>query len=82
MKVRNNFPLEIRYIPSKGKHTIQSPQSPRKSAITPIIQALKQRNQVIESMYRAQQNLQFSRSSLFLGVGLLDKLILKGFCFS
>jgi len=49
--------------------------------ITPLTNALYERNKVIEILYRGQVNLRFSRSSLYLAIGILDKLILKGFTF-
>ena len=40
---------------------------------------MSQRNAVIDWIYRAQKTLEFSRSSLFLGIALLDKLLIYGF---
>jgi len=39
---------------------------------------LPQRNAIIDWIYRAQKALSFSRSSLFLAIALLDKLLIKG----
>lgn len=47
----------------------------RASVFAALNRVLPQRNAVIEWLYRAQKILGFSRSTLFLSIALLDKLI-------
>lgn len=71
-----NIP-DIRLIPFKNKTS--SNHSPSlNAALAPLTRVLAQRNFTIDWLYRAQQTLKFSRSSLFLGIALLDKLLVNG----
>jgi hypothetical protein len=77
MIARNlNLP-EIKFIPFKGKAS-QTPSAHQKTLPQQITDSLPQRNLTIDWLYRAQNSLQFSRSSLFLGIALLDKLLTQG----
>ena len=66
------------------KHTTFKPKmtqvsSPSKaSVLAPLTSVLTQRNLVIDWLYKAQKTTGFSRSSLFLGIALVDKLLVNG----
>lgn len=71
-----NIP-DIRFIPFKNKNN--NPHTNiKKSFLTPLTRVLPQRNSAIDWLYRAQKTLTFSRSSLFLAIALLDKLLCLG----
>jgi hypothetical protein len=77
MIARNlNIP-EIKFIPFKGKNS-QPQQAAKKTLPRQISDALPLRNAAIDWLYRAQGTLHFSRSTLFLGIALLDKLLTQG----
>ena len=71
-----NLP-EIKFMPFKGKSQGSSNNS-KNSILAPILKAISQRNSAISWLYHAQHVLKFSRSSLFLGIALLDKLLSRG----
>lgn len=50
----------------------------KSSLVGPLVKVLAQRNATINWLYHAQKTLKFSRSSLFLGIALLDKLLACG----
>lgn len=71
-----NIP-DIKFMPFKNKpkgSTINN----KNSVVAPLVKALTQRNATIAWLYHAQRVLKFSRSSLFLGIALLDKLLARG----
>ena len=68
-----NIP-DIKFIPFKGKSP-KPMQTARKSLPSSIAASLPQRNATIDWLFRAQSTLNFSRSTLFLGIALLDKLL-------
>jgi len=69
--------LEIKLIPHKNK-LMSSPLFNRKPQILLLTRALPQRNSVIEWIYHAQQVLTFSKSTLFMAIATLDKLLISG----
>lgn len=71
-----NIP-DIRFIPFKNKTSPNQPHL-KKSVLTPLTRVLPQRNAVIDWLFRAQKTLAFSRSTLFLAIALLDKLLAYG----
>jgi hypothetical protein len=71
-----NIP-DIRFIPFKNKNN-NVHNNLKKTFLTPLTRVLPQRNSVIDWLYRAQKTLAFSRSSLFLAIALLDKLLCLG----
>lgn len=71
-----NFP-NLKHTNFKQKNSqVSSPSKP--SVLAPLTNVLTQRNAVIEWVYRAQKTTGFSRSSLFLAIALLDKLLVNG----
>ena len=77
MIARNlNIP-EIKFIPFKSK-SVNNTTTPRKTLPSQITRFLEERNSIIDWLYRAQQTLKVSRSTLFLGISLLDKLVTQG----
>ena len=77
MIARNLGMPDIKYIPFKEKAK-NGVQTTKKALPVQIVDSLAQRNIVIDWFYRAQLNLRFSRSTLFLGIALLDKLLTLG----
>lgn len=75
--VRNSLIENIRHIPARSKHSLPKtcPKTPNPSNPLPDN---SYRTLSVDWLYRAQRNLQFSRSTLFIALGLLDKLILQG----
>ena len=74
MIARNlNIP-EIKFMPFKGKGS-KPTQTPRKTLPAAITASLPQRNTTINWLYRSQSILNFSKSTLYLGIALLDKLL-------
>ena len=74
MIARNlNIP-DIKFIPFKGKGS-RPTQTPRKTLPPSITASLPQRNSTINWLFRAQSTLNFSKSTLYLGIALLDKLL-------
>lgn len=71
-----NMP-DIKFIPFRNKNTSQ-PSNSNFKVPQSLLNALPQRNLAIEWLYRAQQLLQFSKSTVYLGIALLDKLLTKG----
>lgn len=71
-----NIP-DIRFVPFKNKNS-PNHNNHKKSFLTPLTRVLPQRNATIDWLFRAQKTLGFSRSSLFLGIALLDKLLCYG----
>ena len=77
MIARNlNIP-EIKFVPFKAKNSSNN-TTPRKTLPSQITRFLEERNLIIDWLYRSQQTLKVSRSTLFLGIALLDKLVTKG----
>jgi hypothetical protein len=77
MIAQNMNCADIKFVTFKNKP--QHQLNPTKTALlTSLTKVLPQRNAVIDWIYRAQRALGFSRSSLFLGIALLDKLLSKG----
>jgi len=75
MKVRTSpSQQQYKYTPFLVQQPILKDQD-QMSIITPLIAVLSQRNNIIESIYKAQKSLSFSKSTLFLAIGILDKLI-------
>ena len=72
-----NIP-EIRFIPFKNKSSTHVPQT-NKTLPSQLTTHLTQRNQIIDWLYRAQYAINCSRSTLFLSIALLDKLITFGY---
>lgn len=68
---------EIKFMTFKSKLSTSN-YSCKPSPVDPLMKVLVQRNAVIDWIYRAQRTLSFSRSSLFLGIALLDKLLING----
>jgi hypothetical protein len=68
---------EIKFITLKTKPVCLQ-QPPKNTPLAALTNSLSQRNAVIDWLYRAQKACSFSRSSLFLGIALLDKLLIKG----
>lgn len=77
MIARNLSIPEIKFIPFKNKPQAKV-QTVKKSLPAQIVNALADRNSTIDWMYRCQHTLNFSRSTLFLGIALLDKLLTSG----
>lgn len=75
--VRNSLIENIRHIPPRSKHSLPK-TCPKTVPVTQSIPSNDFRTLSVEWMYRAQRNLQFSRSTLFIALGLLDKLLLQG----
>ena len=75
--VRTSLIENIRHIPPRNKHSLPK-ASCKTSCENQPIPSNSKRIQCIDWLYRAQRNLQFSRSTLFIALGLLDKLLLKG----
>lgn len=75
--VRTSLIENIRHIPPRNKYSLPKASCKPSSESQPIPSNTK-RIQCIDWLYRAQRNLQFSRSTLFIALGLLDKLLLKG----
>lgn len=74
MIARNlNIP-EIKFMPFKGKGS-KPTQTPRKTIPAALTDSLVQRNTTIDWMFRAHLTLNFSKSTLYLGIALLDKLL-------
>lgn len=74
MIARNlNIP-EIKFMPFKGKNP-KPTQVPRKTLPAAITAALPQRNRTIDWLFRSQSILNFSKSTLYLGIALLDKIL-------
>jgi len=74
MLARNiNIP-EIKFMPFKGKGS-KATKAPKRILPAPLTTYLPQRNTIIDWLYRAQSTLNFSKSTLFLGISLLDKLL-------
>ena len=71
-----NIP-DIKFITFKNKNSSKNNQSQNKVPQS-LLNALAQRNLTIQWLYRAQRTLQFSKSTLYLGIALLDKLLSKG----
>jgi len=68
---------EIKFATFKSKIS-NNHYSSKSPAVGPLVKVLEQRNAVIDWIYRAQRALSFSKSSLFLGIALLDKLLING----
>lgn len=68
---------DIKFVTYKSKLSNFN-HSKKTSPISPLTKFLPQRNAIIDWIYRAQNALSFSRSSLFLAIALLDKLLIKG----
>jgi len=68
-----NIP-DIKFIPFKGKGS-KATLTPRKTLPTSITDSLSQRNTTINWLFRAQSTLNFSKSTLYLAIALLDKLL-------
>lgn len=81
MMIRSGISHDIRYLSFKGKQVPTDTQALHMRVISPLTKMLNERNRTIESLYRGQKNLHFCRSSLHLAIGVLDKLILRGFTF-
>ena len=77
MIAKNLLGAEVKLILLKNKFS-QPLNSNRALAFAALSKVLPQRNYVIDWLYRAQRTLSFSRSSMFLGIALLDKLITFG----
>lgn len=75
--VRNSLIENIRHIPARSKHSLPK-TCPKTLPLTQPLPIVHFRTTAVEWLYRAQRNLQFSRSTLFLALGLLDKLLLQG----
>lgn len=74
MLARNlNIP-EIKFMPFKGKGS-KPTQVPKKTIPAALTAYLPERNTTIDWLYRAQSILNFSKSTLYLGIALLDKLL-------
>jgi hypothetical protein len=73
-------PSQIKFSTFKSK--LSANHSPNSTPIGPLTKVLPQRNAIIDWIYNAQSVLSFSRSSLYLGIAILDKLIIKGFSLS
>lgn len=77
MLARNiNIP-EIKFISHKKQTSLNS-NNTKKTVPSQLTNSLTQRNTSIEWFFRCQYNLKFSRSTLFLGIALLDKLLTFG----
>lgn len=78
MKVIRSPLQDIKYIPTQKHQSIVKTEA--KIAMTSVLKVhqLPQRNKSIEWLYRSQLNLHYSRSTMFLAVGLLDQLLVKG----
>ena len=74
--VRNSLIENIRHIPARSKHSL--PKTSPKTPLSPPLPASSMRTSCVEWLYRAQRNLQFSRSTLFIALSLLDQLLLQG----
>lgn len=68
---------EIKFVTFKSKLSNFN-HSKKPSPVSPLTKYLPKRNAVIDWIYNAQHTLGFSRSSLFLGIALLDKLLIYG----
>lgn len=79
--VRNSLIENIRNIPARSKHSLPK-TCPKSSPVTNPLPNCPLRTQSVEWLYRAQRNLNFSRSTLFIALGLLDKLLLQGLTLS
>jgi hypothetical protein len=77
MIARNIQLPEIKLNAPKGK-ALSTSNTPANTFLNSLSRVLSQRNWTIEWMYTVQKTLGFSRSSLFLGIALLDKLIARG----
>lgn len=75
--VRNSLLQNVKYIPPRTKNSLPK-ASCRTTTETKIIPCSPLRSDCIEWLYRAESNLHFSRSTLFIALGLLDKLLVKG----
>jgi hypothetical protein len=75
--VRNSLIENIRHIPARSKHSLPK-TCPKTVPLSQPLPACPLRTTCVEWLYRAQRNLQFSRSTLFIALGLLDKLLLQG----
>lgn len=69
--------LEIKLLPQKNKAVNSAPSS-KQSPVAFLTKNLPQRNWVIDWIYRAQNILTFSRSTLFLAIATLDKFLISG----
>ena len=74
MLAQNIHVPELKFMPFKGKGS-KATQAPRKTLPAALTADLPQRNSIIDWFYRAHTTLQFSKSTLFLGIALLDKLL-------
>lgn len=79
MQAKISLPLSPRHTLAPQSQKLPLPTNPHLAAITPLTLCLLQRNRIIDLLYRGQKSFQFSRSSLHLAVGVLDKLICLGF---
>lgn len=75
--VRNSLIENIRHIPARSKHSLPK-TCPKSVPLAQPVPACSYRTSCVDWLYRAQRNLQFSRSTLFIALGLLDKLLLQG----
>jgi hypothetical protein len=69
--------LEIKLLPHKNKLK-SSPHFNRQAPILLPTKVLSQRNLIIEWIYHAQKVFTFSKSTLFLAIATLDKLLISG----
>jgi len=70
----DSYPLNKHKITLTNHHAYNHNHN-RASVFAALNRFLPQRNAVIDWIYRAQKILGFSRSTLFLAIALLDKLI-------
>lgn len=75
--VRSSLIENIRHIPARSKYSLPK-TCPKTLPLTQPLPTVPFRTTAVEWLYRAQRNLQFSRSTLFIALGLLDKLLLQG----
>ena len=75
--VRNSLIENIREIPARSKHSLPK-TCPMSVPLSKPVSTCSYRTSSVEWLYRAQKNLQFSRSTLFIALGLLDKLLFQG----
>jgi hypothetical protein len=78
MQAKISLPLSPRHTLVSQSQKLPLPSNPHLAAITPLTLCLLQRNRIIDLLYRGQKSFQFSRSTLHLAVGVLDKLICLG----
>ena len=69
-------PFNNRIVISNKENQINNHNKPLFSSYS-----LQLRNESIEWLYKAQVNLRFSRSTLFLAIGLIDQLLLQNISF-